>query len=167
MVVAKADIPCDTGHVARRSDRTAAYAYRHSCTYPIDCERTVLFFMRITTLAGSPGTNPRQYLGDWGPSSPLWRTRPGIATELMPRTLPGTFWMDEDAFLEVFNTLYAVDLGTDTPRDSAVRGINSRVSATEDKRAAVCKRATAQHAASDPQEGRCGGSWGGENCGGR
>eukprot|EP00904_Undaria_pinnatifida_P013872 jgi/Undpi1/9615/HiC_scaffold_27.g12071.m1 len=57
------------------------------------------------------GDEPGQYLGDWGPSSPLWAASPALASELLERTLPGMFWMSFDAFLEIFNTLFTEGSG--------------------------------------------------------
>ncbi|CAN0018362.1 unnamed protein product, partial [Laminaria digitata] len=47
------------------------------------------------------GDEPGQYVGDWGPSSPLWSTNPALASELLERTFSGMFWMSVDAFLEI------------------------------------------------------------------
>ncbi|CAB1109230.1 unnamed protein product [Ectocarpus sp. CCAP 1310/34] len=55
------------------------------------------------------GAEPGEYLGDWGPSSRQWSAR-AVASELLPRTLRGMFWMEMGDFLRMFNTLYAVDL---------------------------------------------------------
>lgn len=101
-------------------------------------------------------------------ASPLWSARPELAAELMPRTLPRTFWMDENAFLEVFNTLYAVDLGPDGPEESVPRSHLARVQAiaagTQERAASLGAR---QLTDSGPRERRCEGSWDGEACGGR
>ncbi|CAM9856392.1 unnamed protein product, partial [Scytosiphon promiscuus] len=69
-----------------------------------------LIRLRDPWAARQRGAEPGEYAGDWGPSSPQWSARPVIASELLPRTFRGMFWMAVDAFLEVFNTLYAVDL---------------------------------------------------------
>ncbi|CAN0180868.1 unnamed protein product [Pylaiella littoralis] len=65
-----------------------------------------LIRLRDPWAARQRGAEPGEYLGDWGPSSRQWSARPALASELLPRTLRGMFWMDVDAFLEVFNTLF-------------------------------------------------------------
>lgn len=117
---------------------------------------------------GGGGVGPGEYLGDWGPTSAQWSARPALASELLPRTLPGMFWMDVDAFLEVFNTLYAVDL----TGGAAAAAAAGQMQATKKISRAASPSPSAGTAAdcvtgSGSREGRCQGSWEGEGCGGR
>lgn len=107
---------------------------------------------------------PGEYTGDWGPSSPLWSTRPALASELLPKTLAGMFWMHLDAFLEIFNTLYAVNVmgGVEVQPADATK----KLEASESKKASTSAGAIS-HTAVSSREGRCEGSWEGEGCGGR
>eukprot|EP00752_Nemacystus_decipiens_P009768 g8724.t1 len=117
--------------------------------------------LRDPWAARQPGTEPGEYLGGWGPSSSQWSARPALASELLPRTLRGMFWMEIDAFLEVFNTLYAVDLtgGAAAAGQEAAK----RASPSSSKASA----SSSLHAGAGSKEGYCQGSWEGEGCGGR
>ncbi|CAM9550431.1 unnamed protein product, partial [Chrysoparadoxa australica] len=49
-----------------------------------------------------------KFTGDWCEGSVRWSQRPDIASELLPKTEPGAFWMCLDDVHSVFSTLYAV-----------------------------------------------------------
>eukprot|EP00903_Cladosiphon_okamuranus_P013365 g12456.t1 len=119
--------------------------------------------LRDPWAARQPGAEPGEYLGKWGPSSAQWSARPALASELLPRTLRGMFWMEMDAFLEVFNTLYAVDL---TGGAAAATGSQGAKRADPGSRALGCSSPHAG-ALAGSREGYCQGSWEGEGCGGR
>lgn len=65
--------------------------------------------------------------------------------------------MDLDAFLEVFNTLYAVDLVGDAEEKSSTKTTQKEKSGSTGKATEVVAL----------REGYCEGSWEGEGCGGR
>lgn len=70
--------------------------------------------------------------------------------------------MDHDAFLEVFNTLYAVDMSGNNAEEFPL----DRKATDKDKKGE--KQAGAEGGGvAGSREGRCEGSWGGEGCGGR
>lgn len=116
---------------------------------------------------GGCGAGPGEYLGDWGPTSAQWSARPALASELLPRTLRGMFWMDVDAFLQVFNTLYAVDLtGGAAAAAAGPKQANKKISRPASPSPSAGAAADCV-AGSGSREGRCQGSWEGEGCGGR
>lgn len=67
--------------------------------------------------------------------------------------------MEVDAFLEVFNTLYAVDL-----TGGAAAGPKAGMRANPGSKASASSSLRANDGS---KEGYCQGSWGGEGCGGR
>lgn len=135
--------------------------------------------------ARQPGGEPGEYLGDWGPSSRQWSAR-ALASELLPRTLRGMFWMEMGDFLRVFNTLYAVDLAggaielsLEEEKKKARRRWLQRQQ--QQQQASKTSSSDTSSPASRPstgaafelavgagsREGRCLGLWEGEGCGGR
>ncbi|CAM9516779.1 unnamed protein product [Ectocarpus sp. 6 AP-2014] len=84
---------------------------------------TRLLRLRDPWAARQRGAEPGEYLGDWGPSSRQWSAR-ALASELLPRTLRGMFWMEMGDFLRVFTegkgwlqgTQVFLEIG---PRDSS------------------------------------------------
>ena len=63
--------------------------------------------------------------------------------------------MSFDAFLEIFNTLYSVDL------------VGGDHDLGKKSRSSLKKKKHPAGEAAGSKEGRCEGSWGGEGCGGR
>jgi len=121
----------------------------------------------MTLARGGDGAEPGEFLGDWGPNSAQWSARPALASELLPRTMRGMFWMDIDAFLEVFNTLYAVDLtGGAATAAGGLMQATKKISRPASPTPSTCAAADIV-TGSGSREGRCQGSWEGEGCGGR
>ena len=121
-----------------------------------------------TKVGQTRGDEPGQYLGDWGPSSPLWSANPALASDLLERTFPGMFWMSVDAFLEIFNTLYAVDgvgIGDQDGEKSSPQQQQQKKKKKKKKKEGSGGASGEEPAGS--REGRCEGSWGGDGCGGR
>ena len=77
--------------------------------------------------------------------------------------------MDVDAFLEIFNTLYAVDLtGGDAATAAAAAGpMNASKKTNLPTATSSLPPGAAAEAGRGSREGRCQGSWEGEGCGGR
>ena len=80
--------------------------------------------------------------------------------------------MEVDAFLEVFNTLYAVDLtGGDAAASAAAGGERAKAAKSANLGSSSSRASSSSssslHAGAGSREGYCQGSWEGEGCGGR